>query len=225
MYDNLGLCQSVRVDWLCWCHKCLCTDATARLLLWVLGASCDLSVASFWTVSFAMSIHPSVRLHGTVWLPLDRFSLDWIFGDFSKICWENPCFIKLDRNNWYFTWRPLHIFIVSHSVLRMRNVSDKSCIENLNTFYIQWLFPSFSLFENCAVYKSMWKNIVLDCLATNDSNIQCMLCACWVPKTTNTLRIYNTYCFSTVTVMAHMCVSATVYVHGLSYYWCRLHCI
>jgi hypothetical protein len=37
----------------------------------------------------------------------------------------------------------------------MRNVLDKSCIENKNTFYIQHLF-----LENHAVYQIMSKNMV-----------------------------------------------------------------
>jgi hypothetical protein len=40
-------------------------------------------------------------------------------------------------------------------VLRMRNVSDKSCIENQNTSFVQQLFS-----ENRAIYETMWKNMV-----------------------------------------------------------------
>jgi hypothetical protein len=43
--------------------------------------------------------------------------------------------------------------IITRSVLRKRNVSDKSCGENQNSFYIQQRF----FFENSAVYKSTWK--------------------------------------------------------------------
>jgi hypothetical protein len=38
----------------------------------------------------------------------------------------------------------------------MRNVSDKSCKENQNTYSV---FSNF-LSENCAVYEIMWKNMV-----------------------------------------------------------------
>jgi hypothetical protein len=46
-----------------------------------------------------------------------------------------------------------HIFtILSRSfLLRMRNVTDKSCTENQNTHFA---------FENHAVYDIMWKNIL-----------------------------------------------------------------
>jgi len=49
------------------------------------------------------------------------------------------------------------IIITSRSILlRMRNVSDKSCRENQNTrSEFNNFFP-----ENLAVYEIMWKNIV-----------------------------------------------------------------
>jgi len=37
----------------------------------------------------------------------------------------------------------------------MRNVSDKNCIENQNTFYVQKSFA-----KNRAVYEIMWENFV-----------------------------------------------------------------
>jgi len=47
--------------------------------------------------------------------------------------------------------------IISRSVLlRMRNVSDKSCRENQNTHFV---FRNF-FFENRAIYEIMWENIL-----------------------------------------------------------------
>ena len=47
--------------------------------------------------------------------------------------------------------------IISRSVLiRMRSVSDKSCRESKNTFYVEKLFFK----ENRAVCAITWKNIV-----------------------------------------------------------------
>jgi len=44
--------------------------------------------------------------------------------------------------------------IISHLVLlRIRSISDKSCVENKNIHLI------FNFFFNCAVYEIMWKNI------------------------------------------------------------------
>jgi hypothetical protein len=49
------------------------------------------------------------------------------------------------------------LMIISRSIiLRMRNVSDKSCTGNQNAlFYVQYFFS-----ESLAVYEIMWKNIV-----------------------------------------------------------------
>jgi hypothetical protein len=37
-------------------------------------------------ISFIMSVHLSIRPHGTTGFPLDGFSLNLIFAYFSKIC-------------------------------------------------------------------------------------------------------------------------------------------
>ena len=54
--------------------------------------------------------------------------------------------------------RDLCIFVVisRQILLRLRNVSDKSCRENQNTHFV---FSNF-FFENRAVYEIMWKHIV-----------------------------------------------------------------
>jgi hypothetical protein len=48
----------------------------------VLGAFAQLPKTA---VSFVMNVSP----HGTSRIPLEEFSWNLIFGDFSKICWEN----------------------------------------------------------------------------------------------------------------------------------------
>jgi hypothetical protein len=41
-------------------------------------------------------------------------------------------------------------------LLGMRNVSDKSCRENQDTYFkLNYFFP-----ENCALYEIMWENLV-----------------------------------------------------------------
>jgi hypothetical protein len=79
----------------------------------------------------------------------------------------------------------ISFFIVSRSVLlRTKNVSDKSCRENHNTFML-----SFSL-ENPAVYEIVWENTV----ESNRPQITVwrMRIVCWIPKSTNT---YSEYVF------------------------------
>jgi len=41
------------------------------------------------------------------------------------------------------------------SLLRMRDVSDKICRENQNTYFMY----NISFCENCAVYEIMWKSL------------------------------------------------------------------
>ena len=71
-------------------------------------------------------------------------------------------------------------FMISRSILlRMRNVSDKSCTENQNT---RFLFNIF-FFANSAVCEIMWKNIVQP--DRSQMTTWRMRIACWVPKATN----------------------------------------
>jgi hypothetical protein len=72
-----------------------------------LGAFAKLRKA---TISFVMSVRTSVSQHGTTRLPLDGFSRNSIFEDFSKICRKNSSFIKSEKNNVYFTWRPIYVY-------------------------------------------------------------------------------------------------------------------
>jgi len=44
--------------------------------------------------------------------------------------------------------------------------------------------------------------------------------ACWLPKATDTLSEYNTYCFTTATMVARTRLNITSYVHFLSRYFC-----
>jgi hypothetical protein len=46
------------------------------------------------TVSFVMSVCPSVCPRGKVQFPLHGFSWNLIYEYFSSICWENLSFIK-----------------------------------------------------------------------------------------------------------------------------------
>jgi len=63
--------------------------------------------------------------------------------------------------------------IVSLSVLRMRNVLDKSCRENHNTHFV---FNNLFFFGNRAVYEIMWKNVVQpDRPHNNMGHAHCML--------------------------------------------------
>jgi len=61
----------------------------------------------------------------------------------------------------------------------------------------------------------MWKNIVE--LGRFQTTIRWMRIACWIHKTTNTLKICNNYCFSTVKMVARTDLNIMLHVYCLSY--------
>jgi hypothetical protein len=91
----------------------------------------------------------------------------------------------------------------------MRNVSDKSCWEDQNTYFLfnKFLRISCHLWDNVEKYDRA-------ILATNDNIIRPMRFAFWMTTATDT--ILN--CFSTAAVVTRTRLSVTVYVQCLSYY-------
>jgi len=58
----------------------------------------------------------------------------WYFRIFRKSVQKIQVSLKSDENKGYFTWWSIHILILCRSILlRMRNISDKSCKGNQNT--------------------------------------------------------------------------------------------
>jgi len=62
----------------------------------------------------------------------------------------------------------------------MRNVSDKTCTENRNTFYVQCIFS-----RKPCVYETV-------CQVTDENMIRRKRFACWITKATNTHSQYVT---------------------------------
>ena len=78
-----------------------------------------------------------------------------------------------------------NFFIISRSVLvRMRNVSDKSCSLSQDTHF---MFKNF-FFEYPAVYETMWKNIVER--GRPQMTVWRMRIACCIRRATNTHSKY-----------------------------------
>ena len=71
----------------------------------------------------------SVRSLGTTRLPLNGFSRNLIFEYFSKICQETSTFITIGQEyRVLYMMANMFFFIIHRSILlRMRNISDKSC--------------------------------------------------------------------------------------------------
>jgi hypothetical protein len=136
------------------------------------------------------------------------------FEDFSKICREKFKFhenrprIMGTVHEYQYTF-----FITSCSfLLRMRNVSNKICRENQSTYF---MFSNFFP-KNVPIYETKWKKY---CRAQtghrwyNMGHVNYMLDA---QGYKHTLRICNTYCFPTATVISQMHFTVMFYVHCLS---------
>jgi hypothetical protein len=59
------------------------------------------------TISFVMPVRPSFSPHGTTRLQLEEFSQNFIFGYFKKSVEKIQVSLKSEKNNGYFTWRPI----------------------------------------------------------------------------------------------------------------------
>jgi hypothetical protein len=99
-----------------------------------LGAFAKLRKA---TVSFVVSARPSVRMEHLGSHRTDFHEI-WYMNIFRKSFEKIQVSLKSDKNNGTsHEYQYTFFFIISRSVLpRMSNVSDKSCRENQNTFYI-----------------------------------------------------------------------------------------
>ena len=93
--------------------------------------------------SSCLFARPSVRMEqlGSHWTDFPEI---WYLRIFRKTLQKIQVSLKSDKNNEYFTWRPIHIFIISRSVLlRMRDVPEKkSCRGNHNTYFLFGTFFS-----------------------------------------------------------------------------------
>ena len=139
------------------------------------------------TVNFIMcvclSVRPSVRMEQLV-SHLTYCSTIWYFVDLWKICRENWSLIQIWQDQRYFTWRPIHILIISCFILlTMRNVSDQVCRQN--TTHIFCLINVFQ--KSCRLWNHV-KNMVQP--DRPRKTIWCMRLACWMTKATKTRPEY-----------------------------------
>jgi hypothetical protein len=156
--------------------------------------------------SSRLSVCPSVCPNGATRLPLDRFVWNLIFEHFSKCFRKVQAELKSDKHNGYFTWRPINtFFIVSRWVLlRIKNILHISYRENQNTFLYSIFF-----FLKSGLYEIMWKNTVQRGRPYVHWMLDTYGCR-------HTLRISNTYCFSTASMVTRKRLNVTLYVYGLS---------
>jgi hypothetical protein len=136
------------------------------------------------TVSFVMSVHLSICLSGRLsawnnWVHWREFCETWYLSCW-KICLKSRVSLKSDNNNGTLHKDQYTLFIASHSVPRLRNVTDKSCTENQNIHFV-----SVNLFyENLTVYEIMWENIAQP--DRPQMTVRRMSIACCIFKATDT---------------------------------------
>jgi len=100
---------------------------------------------------------------------------------FSKTCRKNSSFMKIRQETGTLHDDLCTFLIVTRSVLRLRNFSDKSYREN------HFMYNNFFLPGNSAVYE-MWKNMVQP--DRPQMTKRRMSFACWITKTKNTHSLY-----------------------------------
>ena len=119
--------------------------------------------------------------------------------------------LKSDKNNGYFTWRPIYIFssYLAEFFLRITNVPDK-ILEKITTHIlcsITIFFKSYRLWDNKEKYCKAGQ-------ATDENMAHAhFMLNIWSAK--RTLRICDTYCFSTATMVEQTFLSVKLYKHCL----------
>jgi len=85
-------------------------------------------------------------------------------------------------------------------------------VEKIKTYF---MYSSFFFYKNHAIYEIMWKDIA------EPGRPHCMLDT---EDYKYTLRVCNTYCFSTTTVVARRRLNVTLYIYCLSCQFCNIIC-
>jgi hypothetical protein len=101
--------------------------------------------------------------------------------------------------------------IISRSILlRMRNILEKSCRDNHNTYFMfNNFFPTVVLFMTC-YEKNCYSRTGHRC---KYAILRPTRFTCCITNARHTLRIWNTFCFSTVTIVRPTHQIVTLYVH------------
>jgi hypothetical protein len=126
------------------------------------------------------SVRPSVLME-----QLGSHSTDfheiWYLRIFRKSDEKIQVSIKSDKNNLYFTWRPIYIFYrISIKFFLEWQIFQTKVVEEIKTHFV---FSNFFPLKNPAFYDIMWKNTVK--WGRPQMTIWRMHIACWIPTATN----------------------------------------
>jgi hypothetical protein len=131
-----------------------------------------------------LSVCPSVRMEQLVFHCMD-FNDICYFGISLKLFERITVSLKSEKNEEYFTWRPMYLLIEPRSVLKVRNTPAVSCGGNQNA---HCMFNNIFFFENRDVYDTMWENTVER--GRPQMAMLRMRTAFLIPKATNTHSEY-----------------------------------
>jgi hypothetical protein len=127
---------------------------TARVLIpllhFQLGALAKLQKA---TISFVMSVRLSVCMEQLGFQWKDTHDTGYL-RVFWKAIDKIHVSLKSDKNNRYFTQRPMYIF--DH--ISLSSSYNKTFFTKVAEKIKLYILYSVTFFENCALYVTMWKN-------------------------------------------------------------------
>jgi hypothetical protein len=99
-------------------------------------------------MSVCLSVSTSVRPHGTTRLPLHGFYEVWHLRIFRKSVEKARVSLKSDKNNGYFTWRP--IYVSDHNLFNYSY--NEKCWKQICREIKTHILCSKTFFENRAFY-------------------------------------------------------------------------
>jgi hypothetical protein len=107
--------------------------------------------ANLWKVTFSFDTSACMSLcpHRTTGLPLDGFSWNFIFEFFQKSFKKIQVSLKHDKNNRYFTCRPIYIF---YQITSSNEMFKKKVVEKIKTHILYSVTCFQKLWDNVEKY-------------------------------------------------------------------------
>ena len=155
-----------------------------------------------------LSICLSVRIEelGCHWTNCHEI---WYLSIFRKFVVKIQVLLKCDKNHGYITWRQYILLIITRSILRMKNVSEK-VVEKKQILLSKDVFRKSHRWRDM---ENIWE------LGRPQITIWHMRIACWIPKAANIFSEYETlFAFPLQKMVVRTCFNdrSTLFVHCLS---------
>jgi hypothetical protein len=137
--------------------RALCADLVVRSISQqknrlLLGAFAILRKA---TISFVMSVCLSVSTKqlGSHWTD---FHETRYVGSFQKLVEKTQVSLKSDKNKWYFTWRPIHIFYYNPQISSYNEKCFRKKADKIETHILCSKTPFF-FWKSCRLWDNVGK--------------------------------------------------------------------